>query len=244
MATTTGNNAGIRIRGTPPNLFAALKTKAAQAQAISITLDTPDSATRKAFERNPPEVQTTPASDLNFTRLHLRLPKTMPPGTYHGTVEIENHKQELEIEVEPKKRLSIIPKRTEVNCAPGERVEFCVTLINRGNVSLSIPKVSGFGLYNKKGLDMAVGTAFQKKPEKDESRIDSFMDALQQGYGGVVKLNIQEGAGSLEPGDMREIKIIMHVPSQLSTGNEYWGIWTLHDYNYKIEIDVLSDKTS
>lgn len=246
MVRATRSDGVIHIRGTPPNLFAALRLTASQAQAISVSLDTPSTIIKKAFELAPPAVHASPVGDMgdaSVTRLHLRLPKTTPPGTYHGTMKIEDQTQPIVVEVEPRKRISIFPKRATVCRKAGERAELYLTLINLGNVPLTIPKVSGFGLYNKKGVDLAVGGAFQKKLDKDERRIDSFMEALQDGYGGIVKLKVREGAGTLEPGDSRDVTVDFQVPSQVVPGNEYWGLWSMYDYNYKIEIEVLPDDT-
>ena len=242
MATANKGDGGIRIRGTPPNLFAALRLPASQTHAISVSLDTPDSKLKKTFELAPPTIHASPVGDIGVSRLHLELPRTMPPGTYRGSLSIEDQTQPIIVEVEPRRRIRFYPKRTFVSCKAGARVELCLTLINMGNVPLTIPKVSGFGLYHKQGMDLAVGSAFQKKLDKDERRIDGFMEALQEGYGGVVTLKVREGAGTLEPGDSRDLTVDFQVPPQAHQGNEYWGLWSMYDYNYKIEIEVLPDE--
>lgn len=242
MASVTRNDDGIRVRGKPPNLSAALPLTSSQVQAISVSLDTPSkSAIKHAFKSTQPLIRVTPESDAGISRLHLRLPRTTPPGTYSGTVKIEEHDQPIVIEVEPRKRISFSPKQTTICCKSGERIELCFTMINMGNVPLTIPKVSGFGLYQKQGMDHAVGAAFHKQLSEGERRIDSFMEALHDGYGGVVKLKIQEGAGILDPGDSREVTVVLQIPSQTVPGNEYWGLWSIYDYNYKIEIELLPD---
>jgi len=241
MATANKGDGGIHIRGTPPNLFAALRMPATQTNAISVSLDIPDTKLKKAFELAPLTMHASPVGDVGVSRLHLELPKTMPPGTYRGSVAIEDQTQALIVEVEPRRRIRIYPKRSLISSKAGKRVELCLTLINMGNVTLTIPKVSGFGLYHKQGMDHAVGSAFQKKLDKDERRIDGFMEALQEGYGGIVTLKVREGAGAIDPGDSRDLTIDFQVPSEAIQGNEYWGIWSLYDYNYKIEIEVLPD---
>lgn len=241
MVTASRVDGGIHIRGTPPNLFAAMQLTAAQARAVSVSLDTPGKAIKNIFELTPPAVQVSALGNVGVCRLHLRLPRNTPPGTYRGTVEIDEQTQPLVVEVEPRKRISIFPKRTTIRGKAGERVEFSLTLLNLGNVPLDVPKVSGFGLYHKKGLDLAVGSAFHKNLDKGERRIDSFMEALQDGYGGVVTLKLREGAGTLETGDSRDVTAVLQIPSQAVPGNEYWGLWSMYDYNYKIEIEVLPD---
>lgn len=243
MATATRRKESVRIRGTPPNLFAALRLTTSQARAISVSLDAPDAVVQKALESAPPLVQVSALNDAGMSRLHLRLPRTIPPGTYPGTIEIDEQAQDLVVEVEPRKRISIYPKRATITGKAGGRTELHLTLINMGNVPLLVPKASGFGLFQKKGLDLAVGRTFQKKPARGERSVDRFMDALSDGYGGVVKLKVQDGAGTLVPGDSRDVTVVFQIPSRLIANETYWGLWSIHDYNYKIEIDVLPDDT-
>lgn len=242
MVSVTKIDGDIRIRGKPPNLFAALPLTASQTQSISVSLDTPDKAIKSAFESAPPAVHVSPADNIGaVTRLHLRLPRSTPPGTYRGSMKIKKQSQPIVVEVEPRKRISIFPKRTTICCKAGERAELHLTLSNMGNVPLTVPKASGFGLYNKRGMDLAVGSSFKKQLDKDERRIDDFMEALHDRYGGVVTLKIREGAGTLEPGDARDVTVVFQVPSQVVPDNEYWGLWSMYDYNYKIEIEVPPD---
>lgn len=242
MATATGRKNSVHMRGTPPNLFAALRLTASQAQEISITLDATDSAVGKAFQSNPPEVQVSAVSDTGISRVHLRLSRSTPPGTYLGTMETDEQTQNLVIEVEPRKRISILPKRASISGMAGATAELRLTLINLGNIPLDVPKAGGFGLFQKQGMDQAVGRTFQEKPVRGERSVDRFMDALRDGYGGVAKLKIREGAGTLEPGDSRDARLVFQIPAQLIPNNSYWGLWSIHDYNYKIEIEVLPDE--
>lgn len=242
MAAVTGPADSVYMRGTPPNLFAALRLTPSQSESLTISLDSADAADIRVFQANPPVVEVSTASDSGISRIHLRLPRTTPPGTYRGRMETEEQSRSLVIEVEPRKRVSILPKRTSISAAAGAMAELRLCLVNLGNVPFDIPKAGGFGLFQKQGMDLAVGRTFQEKPVEGERSIDRFMEALRDGYGGVVKLKIREGAGMLEAGDSRDVKLVFQIPSQLSPNFSYWGIWSIHDYNYKIEIDVLPDE--
>ena len=243
MAAATTRKESVFIRGTPPNLFAALRLTTSQAQAISVSLHAPDAAAQKALESAPPSVQVSAVSDVGMSRLHLRLPRTIPPGAYPGTINIEEQAQDLVVEVEPRKRISIYPKRATVRARAGGRTELHLTLINMGNVPLHVPKAAGFGLFQKSGMDLAVGRTFQKKPAKNERSVDRFMEALSDGYGGVVKLKVKSGGDTLVPGDSRDVTVVFQIPLQLKVNETYWGLWSIHDYNYKIEIEVLPNDT-
>jgi len=243
MVTASNVDSGIRIRGTPPNLFTATQLTVSQAQMITVSIDTPDKLIKSFFEQAPPAVNVTNLCDTGASRLHLRLPRTTPPGIYHGTIVIAEQTQPLTVEVEPRKRICIYPRQTAVRCKAGESADLFLSLVNRGNVPLIIPKTTDFELYLKQGIDIAIGSAVKKKPGKDQRRIDDFMDALYDGYGGVVNMKIQEGAGALSPGDSRDVTVVLQAPSQAVAGNEYWGVWSLYDYNYKIDFEVLPEAT-
>lgn len=231
----------VHIRGTPPNLSAVLRLSEPVPGPVPASLDLP----KKALEVAPLSALVSLLSDVGVACFHLRVPRTTPPGTYRGTVEIEDQRKPLVVEVEPRTRIRILPKRATIQSRPGKRAELKLTLINLGNVAFEVPKASGFGLYDKEGMDSAIGSAFLAELGENERRIDRVMEELREGHGGVVRLKVQKGAGKLEPGDARDLAIVFQVPARVVPGRSYWGLWTLHGYNFEIEIQVVpeNDKT-
>jgi hypothetical protein len=107
-----------------------------------------------------------------------------------------------------------------------------------------VPKVSAFGLYEKDGLERAIGYAFRAELEAGERRIDRIVEGARDGYGGVVKLQIQNGAGEVKPGDACDLHGVLHIPAQVRPDRFYWGTWSLYNLNYLIEITTLDVKST
>jgi hypothetical protein len=240
MTANAGRSNSVRIRGMPPSLFTALNLPDAGSGSVTVSFDSPDTTVKNAFAFAPPVAQLSPLNEAGTNRLHLRLPRSIPPGTYEGTVRINAEPRPLIVEVEARKRISIFPRRAEIRAVPGGSTDLYLTLLNMGNVPLEVPRVSGFGIFAKDGVDLAVGRTFQQKTGGQTSRADRFMDALGDGYGGVVKLRVQKGWGRLDPGMSREVALALQVPAQAASGRKYWGLWVLHEYNFKIELDIVA----
>ena len=158
----------VHIRGTPPNLSSVLRLSQPVPGPVPVSLDLP----KKALEVAPLSALVSPLGDDGVTCIHLQLPRTTPPGTYRGTLEIEAQRKLLVVEVEPRTRIRILPKRATIQSQPGKRAELKLTLINLGNVTFEVPKASGFGLYHKEGVDLAIGSAFLTELGENERRID------------------------------------------------------------------------
>ncbi|UCH64118.1 MAG: hypothetical protein JSU77_06785 [Fidelibacterota bacterium] len=227
----------IHIRGAPPHLSAVLPLRRPVSGPVSASVDLP----KKVAEMAPLSARVSLLGHAGLTHLHLKLPRNTPPGAYQGAVEIEDQRKLLIVEVEPRARIRVIPKRATIQSQAGKTADLKITLINMGNVALEVPKTSSFCIYQQRGVDLAIGRTFQAELDKNERRIDRLMEELREGYGGVVKLKIKMGAGKLEPGDARDLDIVLQLPAQVVAGCSYWGSWPLFGYNFKIDIEITPE---
>lgn len=236
MATSTLKDETIHVRGTPPSLFSILRLDDASPGPLNIVLQLPQ------INRNAslPSAKLSRIKGTDMARCKLRLDRMTPPGIYQGTVEIQKQHIPLVVEVESRRQLRLFPKLANLEASPGSQQKFRLTMINLGNVPFTIPKLAAFGLYDQMGVDTAVGKVFKKKSAEQGSLVEHLMAQLQQGYGGIVKLDLSEGAGDLKPGDVRELEIDIHIPDEVVPDRSYWGLWKICDYNFKFEIDITS----
>ena len=202
---------------------------------LSVKLPLPESATM------PTTAWIEPLGNAGLNCIQVELPESTPPGDYRGTVEIGKQQCSIVLEISPRVELRILPATSMVDAQPGARNEFGLTIINVGNVPVEVPKATAFGIYDKQGLDFAIGSAFTAESSGEQRRIDRLMDDMSAGHGGVAQLKVADGAGVLEPGEARELTMELRIPKKAVPGHSYWGIWTLRDFNYKIEIDVTSE---
>lgn len=237
MAATGKGSQTVHLRGAPPNLSAVVQLGRATRGSVLTSLDLP-----KALGETQLSAVLSPLGDGGAARVRLKLPRTTPPGTYHGTLEIEEESKAIVVEVEPRVRMRIFPTQASLQARPGETNELRLSLANLGNVAFDVPRIARLGLFHKQGMDLAVGRAFLAELAEDERRIDRFAEELREGYGGVAKLRVRKGSGKLEPNDARDLDIVLEVPSQVVPSRTYWGLWSFYDTNYKIELDIIPEK--
>jgi hypothetical protein len=67
------------------------------------------------------------------------------------------------------------------------------------------------------------------------------LDALAEGYGGLARLKVEAGYGTLRPGEVREVRVSLRIPREAQVGSDYWGTWSFHNVNYYVGIDVTGE---
>jgi hypothetical protein len=167
--------------------------------------------------------------------VRLSLPSATPPGTYSGRMQVDGREQDVEIVVEPEVLLRLLPARLVFEASPGERVPFVLTLVNSGNVAVDIRGAYAFGLFDVAGPERAIGRLVAE-PKEGQRRIDAFADAIADEHGGLVRVKVDTGQGTIEPGAAVELAITIQVPDRLRPGHTYWETWPLHNLKYYVRI--------
>jgi hypothetical protein len=204
---------------------------------VSINLDLP---------RQKPEplvVQTAPAG-ATASRLRFSLPEETPPGTYRGTLQFGGQRYPAVVEVEPHPHLLISPSQLSLQAAPGEEVEIALTIVNDGNVEYEVPRAHGFGLFDVTGVERAIGATLRDSEKNGLERINRLADEVADGHGGLVRVNIKEGAGSIAPGKLSNLRVALRLPKQLKAGQTYSGTWPLLNLRYYVRIYVSNQSTN
>lgn len=170
-----------------------------------------------------------------FLRTHLS--RSTPPGRYEGTVTVDGVERDAVFEVEPETFLRLIPERLQLQAAPGEHVTRALTLLNLGNVAVEVRGAYAFGLFDVGGVDRAVSKTFGGEPA-ERGNIDRFIGMLADEHGGMVRVRVDEGEGTIEPGESRELSVTFALPSRMRPGHTYWGTWPLDYLRYYVRINV------
>ena len=232
MAPSRRAHEPLRLRGTPGQLTGLVSVPRLSEVPLPVDLELPNVAQ--------PEV--TLQEGEGTARLTLSVAHTTPPGTYEGTVRVGDQEHPLILEVEPRVRLRIDPRRLHFKAAPGATREVDLVVTNLGNVASEIRSADAFGLFDTGGVDRAIGRAFSAEPAKGERRLDVIADAAAEGFGGLVRMRVESGAGELAPGESRNVHVALVLPDRLEQGRQYWGTWTLYNVNYVVRIDVATAK--
>jgi hypothetical protein len=183
----------------------------------------------------PLHVHTLPGQ-VQAARIRFELPGTTAPGTYEGDVQVDDTTYSLVAEVEPRTYLLISPSRLTLEATAGTEVGAEVTLVNAGNVSCEIGKAYTFRLFDNDSFDRGLGAALRSDSGTGLKRIDRLVEELAESHGGLVRVNIRDGAGTINPGERREIALELKFSDRLKDGRTYFGTWSLYNLNYYIRV--------
>ena len=229
----------IRFHGSPRMVEALTPLSLQKVLTSSITLDikTPSLAQRT----RPLNLQSEPVG-LSNTRLRFSLPESTPPGIYEGTMLIEGQIYPINVEVVPHSYLVILPRQLSLELPPSREAIVDLMLANSGNVPCEIAKVYAFGIFDVDGAERSIGAAFRDSAAKGQGRLDRLLDEAADNHGGLVRVNIREGAGIIDPGAQRELRAALRFSDRLKPGHTYSGTWPLFNLKYYVRISVPGSK--
>jgi hypothetical protein len=193
--------------------------------------------THDAITLQRPYVQSVPVGD-GTTRFVLRLPESTPPRTYSGTLEVGHETYPMEVIVESRPWLTLMPRRTSLAVAPGHEEVVELTAVNRGNRVCDVPEEGIVNLFDSAALSVAVTAALSSK-DKGQDRVNRFADTVAK-HADVLNLVVVDGAGAMHPGETRRLSVRLHVPKGLQAGHTYNGGWEMPNSRYVIEVYVLA----
>jgi hypothetical protein len=231
--------AALVFRGPPNRLAAALPEPASRALSIP---GAPAEMVSPRLEARLPgvDVETVathgPRGEGPVT-LRLQIAAATPPGRYEGEVQVGQDRIPIVAEVAPRPKVRASPRPIWISAAPGSDAEASVILANVGNVACDVSGRSTIGLL----ADGALGRAFWRAltfPEREgKPRIDRFVDDLA-GEAATLRVTIPAGAGTLEPGESREVLLSVRLPADLVAGRRYAGTWEPEGLRLPVRVDA------
>jgi hypothetical protein len=172
----------------------------------------------------------------NSSRVRVSMPRNTPPGTYKGSAEVGGETYPVEIHVEPHIHLSLSPRQLILDAYAGERRVEDLTIANSGNVACEVGTTHVFGLFDIHGAEHAIGGAFRQSGQSGEKLLELIIEESAKGYAGMVRVAVEEGAGSIAPGAIRQLRLNLHLPPGLKAGHTYTGTLPLHNLRYYVKI--------
>jgi hypothetical protein len=177
-----------------------------------------------------------------IVRLKLGLSRSLPPGSYAGSIQVGSIRLPFVAEVQGEAHLAVSPPSLSLEVAPDGEVSTEISVVNTGNAPCEVGRVYAFGLFRVDGLEDALGATYRS--EKDDQRpwIDRLGTHLTDAHGGLARVQVKEGAGPLAPGEMRTLRLALHFPAKLAPGRAYTGNLPLHNLRYFIKVQVPNQK--
>lgn len=233
MARAAEREPGLRFRGTPAALAAVFAERVDPEQEMFVSVPL-------AGPKKPP-VEATVQTDFDPRILRLSLPADVPPGAYPGSLRVGNKKRPVVLEVDPAPRLHVVPEQLRVEAHPGDLVGVDLTVLNQGNVPVELRAVQAIGVFMSGGIERALRRAYVKELSPNQRRMDVIADSLADAHGGLLRMKIEQGAGPIAPGQVRELHVVLHVPTGLERGAMYGGNWEVPGLVYPISIFVAGE---
>jgi hypothetical protein len=175
------------------------------------------------------------------SRLHLSFSEATPPGTYKGSAEMAGKSFPVEIHVEPYIHLTLSPRQLVLDGYSGQKQQVDLTLGNSGNVPCEVGSTYVFGLYDVDGAERGIAAAFRQSEVTGEKRLERMMEELAEGHGGLVRVQVEEGQGPIAPGEVRPLRLHLHLPAGLKGGHTYTGTLALENLQYYVKVRAAAE---
>jgi hypothetical protein len=166
----------------------------------------------------------------------LSLPSTSPPGRYAAQLRVGDETVPVELDIAPTPRLKVFPTSAHFAAGADGEASVDINVANVGNVAMDLPPRFVVGMFDDDGLEMAFVEAYREVTDDPAKLFGAFLRGLRFGYGGLLKLRIAKGAGSLAPGEERSVTLSAQLPETLKSGHSYHGIWKLGPVHYRITV--------
>jgi hypothetical protein len=178
----------------------------------------------------------------NVGKVTLRLPKSTPPGSYPGSVEIGGTQLPVVVEVEPRAKVDVSPSRLSFEVEPGAEVTADVTLLNSGNVPFQLPAASTFCVFSGDGVDHAFWVALASDPPEGKKRIDLLLDDLAESHGGLVEVRARAGTRTIAPEGSSDVQLTLRFSDRIRPGRVYAGSWNADGLRLRVRVSVPAGK--
>lgn len=222
----------LRFRGAPTRVLATMELPEAVPPAHQCCVTLPETGSLPLVVR---PLRSTPPI---VSALTFRLPKSTPPGSYKGNIELGDMRIPIVVDVESRSSLRFIRPKITHKGLPGARMSTDLTLLNRGNVNETIPDEATFCVFEDDGVTRALYHGLVEEDSVGKQRIDRIMDELAKAHGGLVRLTVTKGSGRLAPEEVRELEVELHFSRRLTGGHTYRGTWSVAGASLEVEIEV------
>lgn len=234
MTAYTPSTARILFRGSPPGADAHIprRYEALRGTELWARLDFPG-------QKEPAAMRVIPrAAGDDATRLHLRLSMSTPVGTYQGTLKIGPEEHPIEVRVDGHSDLGFSPSHLTLMATPGGTDTINLQVVNRGNLPVAIPKEMSLELMDGEAIPRALnalheGTRAEQKAPRGRDPVARVADRIAE-HLATLPAEVEQGAGVLDPGELRDLRVSVQYPKSLATGRSYIAIWPLANQQFYI----------
>jgi hypothetical protein len=173
------------------------------------------------------------------SHVRLRLAPTTPPGSYRIALTCADGAQrEASIAVEPRSRLRVVPGTLRLAGAPGKPASAQLLVENRGNQPIEIGDTLVCGLFDNGGIEAALAAMYRLETDDLHQIVGTGFARLRAAHGGLLKLRVNDGAGTLAPGQKRLLQLDTTLGRKLAPRHGYHGTVELGSHRIAVQVCV------
>jgi hypothetical protein len=225
----------LRFKGAPTRVLATVELAEAYPTPSVCRVTLPETGSL------PVSVRPLRSAAPMISLLSFRLPKSTPPGSYAGDMELGEKRIPIVVDVESRRSLRFIHSKFTHKGMPGAKIKTQLTLLNRGNVSITVSDEDTFCVFDDGGVARAFYLGLVEEDSGGKQRLDRIMDELAKAHGGLVRVTVTKGVGRVAPEEVRELEVEMHFSRRLIGGHTYRGTWSVSGASLEVEIEVLKN---
>ncbi len=156
---------------------------------------------------------------------------TTPPGCYTVPAKVGGQDVVVELAVEGKRSVQIAPKRLQFfGLAPGRVHDVTLTLINTGNVPVTVPEVHHSTMLDADTFCRAMSLALRKHgAEGAQPTLDGIARSLRKDLADWVDIRLVEAGKVVQPGMDLTLHLKLTQPKDVKGQYEYRGAFRLFD---------------
>ncbi len=194
--------------------------------------------TLRGFPSRESTIELAVQADFDPRIVRSTLPADMPPGRYEGMLQMGDARRPAVVNVDSAPQLRAIPEQLRLEARSGDVVARTLTLLNAGNVPVTVRRIQAFGVFLSGGIERALRRAYVRTLPADTRRVDVIADNLADAHGGLVKMTIVSGSGTVAPGAIQRLAVELRIPAHLAPGTVYGGNWELAGLVYPVLITI------
>jgi hypothetical protein len=171
-------------------------------------------------------------------RVKLRFPRYAPPGTYTGRMVLGDRTHDIVAALVPTPYLNIAPSSLRLRGAATGEAFASLTIANTGNAEFTIRPAYLFGVFKQGGLEEALGKSYMDCEVEGGRWFDRLGDHLCEEHGGLVRVQVVQGEGSLAPGELRTLQLRFRFPEKLLLDKVYDGKLEFGSFVCQVIVEV------
>jgi hypothetical protein len=230
----SGGEAPLTFAGPPDLIEGIVPVDPARRRDIRVYL-----AMDEGFE--PVRALTAPAGDQTLVRLAPA--RAILPQEVRARVEVGDQSYEAVVVPGRQAQLECIPGRLDLDVEQPE-VDVTLTVVNLGNAPAEIPGASAFGLMTEGALDTAIGAGMLTQ-DQGVDRWGHIADTLAELHGGLVRVAVRSGAGTLGAGATTTLTAVFRLDiDRLNPRRQFVGTWVIATLKVPVTVRRRNPKAS